>query len=80
MSCIKLILLMGNSNAKHYFSELHLKKMRLVLLCIVIILDHNMLTPRFGFCGVTVTTTFLDFVHFCVHLVIMGFKQIRAET
>ena len=31
----------------HY--ELHLKKLRLALLCIVAILDHIMLTPQLAF-------------------------------
>ena len=43
-------------------------------------IDHIMLTPRFTFCDVTINTTFFDVVHFCVHFVIVGFKQIKAET
>ena len=46
-SCKKLILFIGNSDAKPYYSELHLNeiKVRLVLSSIVITLDHMMLTP-----------------------------------
>ena len=79
-SCVKPILFIGNTNTKHYYSEPHLKKMRLVLTCTTITLDHIILSPRFACCDVTISLTFLDFVHFCVRLVVMGFKQISAET
>ena len=79
-SCIKLILFIGNSNEKNYYSELHLKKMRLVSLDIVIILRSYHAHTAICSCVATISTTFLDFVHFCFHLFIMGFKQISAEA
>ena len=51
-SSIKLNLFIGNSNAKH--SELHLKKMRIALLCLVITLGHIMLTTRIALCDVAI--------------------------
>ena len=53
--------------------------MKLVLLCVVVTLDHITLTPRFAFSDVTISTIFLNVVHFCVHFVMMGFKQISSK-
>ena len=53
--------------------------MRLVLLCIVKILGHIMLPPQFDFCDVTIFLNLLRIVHFCVHLFMMGFKQMSEE-
>ena len=42
--------------------------MRIVLRCIVMILDYIMLTPRFTNCEVTISTIFLDFAWYCTFL------------
>ena len=59
--CRKIILIIGNSNAKHYCSKLQLKEMRSVILSIVKSLGHIMLPQQFDFCDVTISTTFLHF-------------------
>ena len=79
-SCIKLIIFIGSSNTKHCYSELHLKKMKLVLLHIVIILGHIMLTLRFAFCDATISTTFLDFSRCCTFLYLFSHHGLHAES
>ena len=56
--------------------------MRVILLCIVTILDHIMLTHDLLMMtsqSIQLFVILLD-VHFCVHLVITVFKQIGEET
>ena len=64
MSRTKLILFIANSNEKNYYSELHLKKMRLISLGVVIFLGHIMLTSRFAFCVVTIHAIVLPTLRF----------------
>ena len=53
-SCTKLTFLITNSNAKSYYCELQVTKIRLISLWIVIILGFIMLPSRFVLCDVTI--------------------------
>ena len=78
-SFIQLIFFIGSSNAKHYYHQPYLKKMRLVQSCIETIVGRILLTPGFVF----VTSQLVQFFLICtffVPSVIMGFQQMSAET